>query len=710
MSLLNQNQIDKMFKIKRGLPLPYGSSITKDGINFSIFSKNCSKVTLLLFLSGENEPIAEVVLDENINKTGDVWHILISGIEHSKIRYGYKLEKIPNPNPSIYRYSSDMVLIDPYAKALSGGEKWGEKYIRDGDVEYDINFNHRRSVVYEDSFDWEDDRPLKIPFSETIIYELHARGYTKDDSSNVVDRGTFLGLCEKIEYLKELGITAVELLPIYEFEEQDSNRVNPITKQKLLNFWGYHPINFFYPKSSYSKNPHSSGSILEFKEMVKRFHKAGIEVILDVVFNHTSEGNEDGYTHSFRGIDNPIYYILEENGKYANYSGCGNTLNCNNPIVRDLILQSLRYWVVEMHVDGFRFDLASILGRGQNGEVLANPPLLERIAHDPILANTKLIAEAWDAAGLYQVGSFPSWGRWAEWNGKYRDDVRRFVKSDSGMVGEIKNRLLGSPDIYSKSGRSPYHSINFITCHDGFTMMDLVSYNQKHNIENGEENRDGTNDNHSWNCGVEGESKSKDILAFRKKQIKNFATILFLSDGVPMILGGDEFLRTQGGNNNAYCQDNKISWVDWNLLRKNRDIFRFFKLLIEFRKSHPLLKAKNLNSYVKENIELKFLTPELLEDVHSFESRTVAMYIKDINKNIDRVKSDNFSHLYLIMNFYWEDLEFKLPPLDCCANWRRFIDTSLDAPKDFTEGGSLYKESSYIVKSRSIVMFLGDCV
>ncbi len=712
MSILTREQMDKIFKIERGSPLPFGSSITKFGVNFSIFSKNATSVTLLLFMSGEDEPVAEIELDDRLNKTGSIWHVLISGIDSKKIRYGYRMDKYPNENPNLHRYNKNITLIDPCSRALSGGEKWGIEYIRSGDIEAYDGYSKRRSIIFDSDFDWGDDRFLNTPFSETVIYELHVRGYTYSSSSKVKNSGTFLGLCEKIPYLKELGITAVELLPIYEFEESDSNRIDPITKKRLVNFWGYHPINFFSPKASYAVNPKDGNAILEFKEMVKRFHSAGIEVILDVVFNHTSEGNEDGKTHSYRGIDNKTYYILEKDGKYANYSGCGNTLNCNNPVVRDLILQSLRYWVVEMHVDGFRFDLASILGRGQNGEVLANPPLLERIANDPILANTKLIAEAWDAAGLYQVGSFPSWGRWAEWNGKFRDDVRRFVKSDEGFAMALKNRLLGSPDIYSKSGRSPYHSINFITCHDGFTLNDLVSYNNKHNIQNGENSRDGENENFSWNCGVEGESEDKDITILRKRQMKNFATILMLSDGVPMILAGDEFCRTQKGNNNAYCQDNEISWVDWHLKDKNSEMFRFFKNLIIFRKSHPFLKSKNLNSYHKENLELKFLTPKMLEDTNRDDARSVAMFIKlkdtECPPQDNSCITENIRYFYLIANSYWKNIKYLLPCIEDEYRWRYVIDTSKNSPYDIVLNSlEIKNQKEYIVRDRSVVVLVG---
>lgn len=689
---------EKIFTISRGNALPLGSSITPQGVNFAIFSKHATDVSLVLFARGEDEPIVEIPLDPKQHKTGDIWHICIRGIDPLKIRYGYKMDRIPNENPNIHRYNPNIILIDPYAKALSDGGVWG------GDEDDKVKRRERRSIVYfEDEFDWEGDKPLNIPLSQTIIYELHVRGYTIHPSSNVYHKGTFLGLTEKIPYLKELGITAVELLPINEFEELDTDRINPITGERLLNFWGYHPINFFSPKASYAHNNSFGMQVREFKEMVKTFHKAGIEVILDIVFNHTAEGNEHGPTLSFRGIDNSVYYILTSKGEYTNYSGCGNTVNCNHPVVRDMILDVLRYWVMEMHVDGFRFDLASILGRGTDGSVLSNPPLLEAIAHDPILANTKLIAEAWDAAGLYQVGSFPAWGRWAEWNGKFRDDIRRFVKSDPGVVQSLAQRLLGSPDLYAKSNRTPYHSINFITSHDGFTLRDLVSYNQKHNIENGEDNKDGDDNNLSWNCGIEGETDDINVNRLRLKQQKNFATLLFLSNGTPMILAGDEFGRTQKGNNNAYCQDNEISWVDWRLLEKNSELFRFFKLLIRFRKNNPLLNFRDFHNKNAKNIIVTFHGIRLNEPDLSYESRSLAMEVR-VNNN---AKKDEITNLYLIANAYWEELEFELPYLGEDKEWGYIIDTALSYPNDILERPKrLIYQGSYIAKERSCVVLV----
>jgi glycogen operon protein len=478
-------------------------------------------------------------------------------------------------------------LSDPYAKLVGGRDFWGIP------PNWDDIYHHRSRIVFDD-FDWENDRPLEIPPEDQIIYEMHVRSFTRDASSGVKAKheGTFAGIRDKIPYLKELGVNAIELMPIFEFDEFENSRTNPETGEMLLNYWGYSTVSFFAPKAGYAATGRLEMQADELKALVKELHKNNIEIILDVVFNHTAEGNEKGPTISFRGIDNKTYYMLTPEGYYFNFSGCGNTLNCNNPIVRNLVLDCLRYWAEEYHIDGFRFDLASILGRDPWGFPLANPPLLETLAFDPILAKCKLIAEAWDAGGLYQVGSFPAYGRWAEWNGKYRDTVRKFIKGDA-TVGEMAQRLQGSPDLYAWEGRAPATSINFITAHDGFTLMDLVSYNEKHNHANGENNNDGANDNDSWNCGWEGETDNPGINALRRRQIKNAVALLMMSQGVPMILMGDEIGRTQNGNNNTYCHDNQLNWLDWKLLDTNQDLFRFFKHCIAFRKAHPVLRNPN---------------------------------------------------------------------------------------------------------------------
>ncbi len=581
--------VNDQFEIARGQPLPLGATSVRGGINFSVFSKHATDVRLVLFAPDQVEPVAEFPLDARYNKTGDTWHVCVRGIDPG-IEYGYRVGMSGNPDPLVHRFDFSKILLDPYAHSLSGGETWRNKRTNRRAAWL------RRSRVVDHQFSWEFDQPINRHLGDSIIYELHVRGFTRHASSGARRPGTFLGLVEKIPYLQELGITAVELMPVTDFLETDCLVRDPLTGEQLINFWGYHPISFFALKASYASDSTLGGEVREFKTMVKAFHDAGIEVILDVVYNHTGEGDENGATLSFRGLDNSIYYLLEPGtGKYLNFSGCGNTTNCNHPIVRDLILDSLRYLVTEMHVDGFRFDLASILGRGTDGEVLANPPLIERIVADPVLADVKLIAEAWDAAGLYQVGSFPGWGRWAEWNGRFRDDVRRFWKGSPDTVQALATRFCGSADLYSENGRAPHHSVNFVTSHDGFTLADLVSFDEKHNEANGEKNRDGMIENDSWNCGVEGPTSDPETVNLRRRQVKNLAATLILSQGVPMILAGDELGRTQQGNNNAYCQDNEISWLDWGMKDQNQDLLRFIKNLISFRKSHVLFRQTRVH-------------------------------------------------------------------------------------------------------------------
>ena len=670
--------------VSRGSPLPLGATQIRNGINFAIFSRHATSVTLALFRPDQERPFREISFDARFNRTGDIWHAFIEGLDRG-VRYGYRMDRGSNTKPVLHRYNPEIILLDPYAKATSGDAS--------------------RGVILDDGFDWGADQPLNIPLSETIIYEVHVRGFTRDPSSHVRRPGTFAGLIEKIPYLKDLGITSVELLPVHEFEALDSDRVNPFTGAPLVNYWGYQPINFFAPNADYSSSKGSGDQVREFKKLVKALHQAGIEVILDVVFNHTAEGNERGRTFSYRGIDNAVYYMLDpQNGEYRNYSGCGNTLNCNHPVVRDLIVECLRYWVMDMHVDGFRFDLASVLGRGQDGGVLANPPLLEQLAYDPILANTKLIAEAWDAAGLYQVGTFPAWSRWAEWNGKFRDDVRRFVRGDPGLVSALATRLVGSPDLYRSSSREPYHSINFVTCHDGFTLADLVSYDHKHNEMNGEGNQDGTNENWSWNCGSEGPSSDPEIERFRRRQVRNMAAILLISDGVPMILAGDEFSRTQEGNNNAYCQDNEISWLDWTLGLRDPGLHRFFKLMIEFRRAHPLLRSTSYGSLAGEgNRRIEWHGTQLQQPDWSYESRSIALHLSGL------CVAGTPKHVFFIANAHWEAHEFELPVIE--TGWSRFVDTTMESPADITETGleqPLASNRSYPVGPRSTVILIGQ--
>jgi glycogen operon protein len=683
--------VNDQFEIARGQPLPLGATSVRGGINFSVFSKHATEVSLVLFVPDQTDPLAEFPLDARYNKTGDTWHVFVRGIDPG-IEYGYRVGMSANPNPRIHRFDSSKILLDPYANSLSGGEVWGK-----GRANRSAPWL-RRSRVVDHQFDWQFDQPINRHLADTIIYELHVRGYTQDPSSKVRHPGTFLGLTQKIPYLRELGITAVELMPVTDFLETDCLVRDPLTGEQLVNFWGYHPISFFALKASYASNPDPGAVVREFKTMVKAFHDAGIEVILDVVYNHTGEGDENGATLSFRGLDNSIYYMLEsETGKYLNFSACGNTTNCNHPIVRDLILDSLRYLVTEMHIDGFRFDLASILGRGTDGSVLANPPLIERIAADPVLTNVKLIAEAWDAAGLYQVGSFPGWGRWAEWNGRFRDDVRRFWRGSASTVQALATRFCGSADLYSENGLTPYHSVNFVTSHDGFTLEDLVSYDKKHNEANGELNRDGLNENDSWNCGTEGPTKDPEILKLRRRQVKNLAATLLLSQGVPMILAGDEAGRTQRGNNNAYCQDNEIGWLDWRLMDRNRELHRFVRNLIAFRKTHLLFKQREFIGHAAGGI------PRLIwHGIRLYQPEWWRPHFLALELQFDGQDSD----LYFSFNAFSEELEFDLPRPLPDKHWFRFIDTFLASPHDIADKDDeqpLGQEENYRVAPFSFV-------
>lgn len=580
-----------------GHPFPLGATRAEGGINFSVVSAGALAVNIVFFPSGIKDACFELELDPVLNRTGDVWHALVSGLPED-IRYGYRVDGPYDPERGLL-FDRRNILSDPWAIALSGGAVWGRPLVRNGTTTYHSDYL-RRCFIPAKEFDWQGDRPLNRALSETIIYELHVRGYTVHHSAAVAHPGTFRGLIEKIPWLVSLGVTAVELMPVNEFDEECGVRVNPVTRERLVNYWGYNTCAFFAPKASYASSGLQGGQINEFREMVREFHKAGLEVILDVVFNHTGEGGTGGQIISFKGLDNNVYYMLDERGGFRNYSGCGNTMNCNHPRVRRLIMDCLHYWVSEMHVDGFRFDLASVLGRDSQGNVLVNPPVLEEIAQDPILASTKIIAEAWDAAGLYQVGSFPAWGRWAEWNGRYRDDVRRFLRGDAGSAGPLATRIAGSSDLYGDDGRSPQHSINFVTCHDGFTLHDLFSYEHKHNLDNGEDDRDGENNNISSNYGVEGLTDRKGIRRLRRRQARNAILIMMLSQGTPMLLAGDEFLRTQLGNNNAYCQDNEISWLDWSLAEREKEQVEFCRALISLRKRFASLRREQFFTGVAE--------------------------------------------------------------------------------------------------------------
>ena len=681
-------------RVSRGVPLPVGVSVRRSGVNFAVFSKYATSCTLVLFQPRAVDPYVEFALDPRHNRTGQVWHVFVEGLD-AGIQYGYRFDMQPNPEPQVHRYNPAQVLLDPYARVLSNGGAWAQ--YAPGQRPY------RNSVIVENHFDWEHDQPLNIPLVDSVIYEMHVRSFTQHPSSGVPHPGTFAGVIEKIPYLKKLGVTAVELLPVNEFEESDTDRRNPFTGEPLRNLWGYQPTAFCAPNTAYSSNRADGEQVCEFKRLVRSLHEAGIEVILDMVFNHTAEGGAKGPTWSFRGIDNSTYYILEPGtGEYVNYSGCGNTVNCNNPVVRDFIVDCLRFWVTEMHVDGFRFDLASVLGRGMDGSVLKSPPLLESLAYDPVLANTKLIAEAWDAAGLYQVGTLPSWGRWAEWNGIFRDDVRKFVKGDAGMTSALATRLLGSPDLYETSAREPYHSINFVTCHDGFPLADLVSYDEKHNLANGENNTDGCNANYSWNCGSEGPTNDPAINELRLRQQKNFAAILLVSHGVPMILSGDELGRTQQGNNNAYCQDNEISWVDWRLAETNAGLLRFFQQMIAFRKRCGLLRRSNFELKGEGGFHISWHGVKRAKPDWCSDSRTVAMQLTELHDG--GLRDD----LHFIANAYSGDLEFELPLIGE-REWFRLADTALPSPQDVAEDGlefPLLSQESYLVNGRSVAIFI----
>jgi isoamylase len=663
------------------------------GVNFSIYSRNATAVELVFFNREDDvQPERIITIDPATNRTFHYWHAFVPDVRPGQL-YGYRVDG-PFAPESGMRFDPAKVLLDPYGR----GVVVPRNYSRDAARHKGDNASTAMKSVVVDphAYDWEGDAPLGRPASRTIIYEMHVRGFTHHPSSGVSEktRGTFAGLIEKIPYLRELGITAVELLPVFQFDSLDA-------PPGLVNYWGYAPVSFFAPHHGYSSGQGPLAPINEFRDMVKALHRAGIEVILDVVFNHTAEGNHLGPTLSFRGLENSAYYILEpDRSRYANYSGTGNTLNTNNPIVRRLIVDSLRYWVEAMHVDGFRFDLASILGRDESGDLMPSPPVLWDIDSDPVLADTKLIAEAWDAAGLYQVGSFIG-DSWREWNGRFRDDVRSFLRGDNGSVGNLADRLLGSPQIYGYKKREAEESVNFVTCHDGFTLSDLVSYSQKHNEANLEDNRDGTDDNRSWNSGVEGPTDAPAIEKLRNRQVKNFLTVTLLSLGLPMISMGDEVRRTQKGNNNAYCQDNETSWFDWTLVAKHADIRRFVSILNFgrlFRASRLEQQTLSLNEILREANKtwhgVKLGQPDWSDSSHS-----LAISAESQNKNL---------MAYLILNAYWEPLEFELPPLAGAYgnSWSRWIDTTLDSPDDITEWGKALKvpRGTYRAGPRSVVL------
>jgi isoamylase len=684
-------------RVGEGGSSPLGATPSAHGVNFSVFSRHATGVQLLLFEGVDDIHAARVIrLDPSANRTYHYWHVLVPDVRPGQL-YAYRVEGPFDPSSGM-RFDPTKVLLDPYGRGVMVPEAYDRAAARGPG---DNAGTAMKSVVIDVSaYDWEGDAPLRRPSSQTIIYEMHVGGFTRHPSSGVPDktRGTFAGLLEKIPYLRRLGITAVELLPVFQFDSQDA-------PPGLVNYWGYAPVSFFAPHQGYSSRRDPLGAADEFRDMVKALHRAGLEVILDVVFNHTAEGDHRGPTQSFRGLDNTTYYILEaDRSRYANYSGTGNTLNANHPIVRRMILDSLRYWVETMHVDGFRFDLASILNRDESGHVMPNPPVLWDIESDPALAGTKLIAEAWDAAGLYQVGSFVG-DSWKEWNGRFRDDVRSFFRSEENTIEPFVDRLLGSPSLYGHKQREPEASVNFVTCHDGFTLNDLVSYNRKHNEANGEDNRDGADDNRSWNCGVEGPTDNPDIDTLRTRQVKNFLTVTMFSAGMPMMLMGDEVRRTQGGNNNAYCQDNETGWFDWTLLEKRADVHRFVAMLNArriLRDAEHERQRVALNQLIRQG-DITWHGVTLDRPDWSPSSHSIAFTAKVTRERVS---------VHVILNAYWEPLEFELPPAPDRGRhpWRRWIDTFLDSPHDITDWGDApaVPGHRYRAGPRSVVVLLAD--
>jgi isoamylase len=688
------------YRFRPGKPSPFGATAMHGGVNFSIYSSHATNCTLVLFDKGEPQPKVEIPLPDAF-RIGNVWSMIVFDLDYETVEYGYRLDGPFNPAEG-HRFDASKILLDPYARAIGGRDVWAVP------PDWNAIYQHRGRLVYDD-FDWDEDHPLETPMEDLVIYETHVRSFTRHPSSGVKFPGTFAGIRQKIPYLKELGINCIELMPIYEFDEFENGRIHPDTGEQLYNYWGYSTVGFFAPKAGYAAMGKLGMQVDELKALVKELHRNGIEVFLDVVFNHTAEGNENGPYISFKGIDNKTYYMLTPEGYYFNFSGTGNTLNCNNPIVRNMVLDCLRYWASEYHIDGFRFDLASILGRAPSGAPLSNPPLLESLAFDPILAKCKLIAEAWDAGGLYQVGSFPAYGRWAEWNGKYRDGVRKFLKGEAGMVGDMAQRLAGSPDMYASRG--PTASINFITAHDGFTLNDLVSYNDKHNEANGEGNRDGANDNESWNCGWEGPTDDPGIKALRRRQIKNALAMLLVSQGVPMILMGDEVGHTQLGNNNAYCHDSELVWLNWDEAQKNADLFRFAKNLVGFRHAHPAFRNRwHLSGQDQVGSgypDISWHGTQAWQPDWSASSRTLAFMLAGPNARGGTVR-DNF--IYVAMNTHWDSHWFNLPQLPDNMRWHVFANTSAADGQDIWEPGQeplLDNQGGLLVGDRSVVIMVG---
>ena len=681
------------FKIRPGFFRMYGACVASNGVSFTINSHGATRCTLLLFKPQAPKPYARIPFPDSY-RIGDTYSMLVYDIKPDEFEYAFSFDGPYEPAKGLL-FNEENVLLDPYSRAVTGQRKWGEKPEGGKDFEY-------RARVVKSSFDWGNIKQLEQPFEDLVIYEIHVRGYTKDKSSGVSAPGTFAGLKDKIPYLKDLGINAVELMPIFEFDEMESARV--VDGVQLYNYWGYNTVSFFAPNTSYAFNEEHNHEGDELKSLIKALKENGIEVILDVVFNHTAEGNEMGPCFSFKGIDNNVYYMLTPDAHYYNFSGCGNVMNCNHPVVRNFIIDCLRHWAIEYRVDGFRFDLASVLGRDQNGAPMANPPILESLAFDPVLGKMKLIAEAWDAGGLYQVGSFPSWNRWAEWNGRYRDDMRSFLKGDDGMAGNAITRITGSRDLYSPESRGHKASVNFLTCHDGFTLYDLYSYNEKHNEKNGWNNTDGDNNGHSWNCGAEGETDDPNVNGLRRRLIKNAFAALLCSRGPAMFFAGDEFCNTQFGNNNAYCQDNIISWLDWSRLEEFKEIHDFVRHMIQFRKEHPILRKMTKPSSCQfPEISVHNGTPFNA----STDYKTKLIGIMYAGRNEEDTEDDI---VFYCMNAYWEPLVMQLPVLPNGKHWH--VDTNTNAEyfdgEDFTEKTELLGVNTIRVPARTTIILVAE--
>lgn len=681
------------FKIRPGFFRMYGACVASNGVSFTINSHGATRCTLLLFKPQASKPYARIPFPDSY-RIGDTYSMLVFDIKPDEFEYAFSFDGPYEPAKGLL-FNEENVLLDPYSRAVTGQRKWGEKPEGGKDFEY-------RARVVKSNFDWGNIKQLEQPFEDLVIYETHVRGYTKDKSSGVSAPGTFAGLKDKIPYLKDLGINAVELMPIFEFDEMESARV--VDGVQLYNYWGYNTVSFFAPNTSYAFNEEHNHEGDELKSLIKALKENGIEVILDVVFNHTAEGNEMGPCFSFKGIDNNVYYMLTPDAHYYNFSGCGNVMNCNHPVVRSFIIDCLRHWAIEYRVDGFRFDLASILGRDQNGAPMANPPILESLAFDTVLGKMKLIAEAWDAGGLYQVGSFPSWNRWAEWNGRYRDDMRSFLKGDDGMAGNAITRITGSRDLYSPESRGHKASVNFMTCHDGFTLYDLYSYNEKHNEKNGWNNTDGDNNGHSWNCGAEGETDDPNVNGLRRRLIKNAFAALLCSRGPAMFFAGDEFCNTQFGNNNAYCQDNIISWLDWSRLEEFKEIHDFVRHMIQFRKEHPILRKMTKPSSCQfPEISVHNGTPFNA----STDYKTKLIGIMYAGRNEEDTEDDI---VFYCMNAYWEPLVMQLPVLPNGKHWH--VDTNTNAEyfdgEDFTAKTELLGVNTIRVPARTTIILVAE--